>query len=361
MALSALLIVFGIVLLIVGADALVSGASRIAQRFNIPPLIIGLTVVALGTSMPEITVSTTAALAGNTQLALGNVVGSNIFNVLLILGLAAVILPLSVNSSLVRQEVPVMVGLSFLLLIFLLDGVLSAVNAAVLLAIGIAYIALLVVQTRRASMAGDIVAIELPDETGWAAKVPSVMLVVAGLAGLVFGAQLLVKGASQIALSIGVSELVIGLTVVAIGTSLPEVAASVAAALKGQRDMAIGNVVGSNIFNIAFCLGLAGTVAPTGLLAPSQLLSFDLIVMLLVAIAVLPLIFTDYEVRRSEGALLLLWCALYLVWTLLIATDSDLLSSFASVMLYVMAPATLVFLVFTVLIAIRGKRGVSSK
>ena len=354
MILSFLFIACGVVLLVVGADALVSGASRLAQRFGIPPLIVGLTIVAIGTSMPEVTVSTTAALTDSTELALGNVVGSNIFNVLLILGIAAMILPLSVQISLIRQEVPVMVGLSLLLFALILDGTLNAPEAGLLLALGLGYIALLVVQARRAARAGRDIEVDLPDPTGWLAKVPAPLLMAAGLVGLVGGAQLLVQGASAIALSLGVSELVVGLTVVAIGTSLPEVAASVAAVLRGERDMAIGNVVGSNVFNIALCLGLAGLVAPTGLLAPAQLLAFDLPFMVLVALALMPLIFTDYEVSRLEGGVLLSWCGVYLVWTVLAATASPMLGTFSSVALYGLMPATVVFLVATVVLMLRN-------
>lgn len=353
---SLLLIACGIVLLIVGADALVSGASHIAQRFGIPSLIIGLTIVALGTSAPEITVSTTAALSGNTELALGNVVGSNIFNVLLILGLAAVILPLSVHLSLIRQEVPVMVGLSLLLLALILDGSLSRLEAALLLVFGVAYLLLLLVQARRAAIAARDVAVDLSDPNGWMARIPSAVLIVLGLVGLVGGAQLLVRGASAIALSFGVSELVVGLTVVALGTSLPEAAASIAAARRGERDMAIGNVVGSNIFNIALCLGLAGMVAPDGLEAPAQLIAFDLRVMVVVAVALLPLIITDYEVSRQEGVLLLIWCMVYVPWTVLVATGHPLLASFSRIALFGLFPATLVFLVATVIIALRGSK-----
>jgi len=349
MTTSLLFISFGIVLLIVGADALVSGASRIAQRFGIPPLIIGLTIVALGTSAPEITVSTTAALGGNTELALGNVVGSNIYNVLLILGLASVILPLSVQLSLIRQEVPVMVGLSVLLFVFILDGSLSRLEACGLLVLGVAYMLVLVMQTRRAVKAGQDIEADLPDENAWTARLPAALLIVLGLVGLVGGAQLLVKGASAIALSLGVSELVVGLTVVAIGTSLPEVAASVAAVLRGQRDLAIGNGVGSNIFNIALCLGLAGLVAPDGLVAPVELISFDLPFMVLVAVALMPLIFTGYEVSRQEGILLLVWCLVYLVWTVLAATEHAFLAMFSNIATYCLFPITVVFLVVTVL------------
>jgi len=350
---SFLFIAVGIVLLVIGADALVSGASRIAQRFGIPPLIVGLTIVSIGTSMPEITVSTTAALAGSTELALGNVVGSNIFNVLLILGIAALILPLSVQISVIRQEVPVMIGFSLLLFALILDGSLSAIESGLLLILGIAYLLLLVVQARRAARAGRDVAVDLPDATGWLARVPAPLLMVIGLVGLVSGAQLLVQGASAIALSFGVSELVVGLTVVAIGTSLPEVAASVAAVLRGERDLAIGNVVGSNVFNIALCLGLAGLVAPSGLLAPAQLIGFDLRFMVVVAIVLLPLIFTGYGVSRLEGALLLCWCAIYLVWTVLAATNHAMLEPFSRIALIGLFPATVVFLVVTVVMVLR--------
>jgi len=353
MTASILFIAVGIVVLIVGADALVSGASRIAQHFKIPPLIIGLTIVALGTSAPEITVSTTAALGGNTELALGNVVGSNIFNVLLILGLAAVILPLSVHVSLIRQEVPVMVGLSLLLFALVFDGLLSRLDAALLLVTGVVYLALLITQARRAVAIAENSLVASPDENRWLARVPAVVLIILGLAGLVGGAQLLVLGATGIALSFGVSELVVGLTVVAIGTSLPEVAASVAAALKGQRDMAIGNVIGSNIFNIALCLGFAGVVAPDGLAAPTQLVGFDLRVMVAVAIVLLPLMFTQYEVSRLEGVLLLLWCVVYLCWTILIATSSLFLPLFSRLALFGLLPVTLIILAGMVIVALR--------
>ena len=354
---SLLFIAFGVVLLVVGADALVSGATRIAGRFGIPPLIIGLTIVAIGTSMPEIVVSTTAALGGSTELALGNVVGSNIFNVLLILGIASIILPLSAGVSVIRQEVPIMVGFSVLLLVLILDGALSALEAGALLALGLGYLLLLVVQARRAARAGREVAVDLPEPEGWLARVPAPVLIGLGIVGLVGGAQLLVNGASAIALSLGVSELVVGLTVVAVGTSLPEVAASVAAALRGERDLAIGNVVGSNVFNIALCLGLAGLVAPGGLVAPAQLLEFDLIFMVIVAAALLPLAYTGYEISRVEGVLLLSWCAVYLVWTVLAATGAALLGTWSGVATFVLLPATAVFLVVTVWRAWRSPAG----
>lgn len=358
MTVSILFVVLGSALLVIGADALVTGATRIAQRFSIPPLIIGLTIVAVGTSMPEITVSTTAAYRGNTELAVGNVVGSNIFNVLLSLGLAALILPLTVHVSLIRQEVPVMLGFTLLLFFLVLDGTISAGEGGLFVALGVAYILLLLVQARRAVRSGQDVAVDLPEASRWFARVSPVIPVAIGLAGLVSGGQLLVQGASAIALSLGVSELVVGLTVVAIGTSLPEVAATTAAVLRGERDLAVGNVVGSNIFNIALCLGLAGMVAPSGLAAPERLVEFDLVVMVLVAMALLPLIFTDYMVSRLEGAVLLFWCVVYLTWTVLEATGHPLLAPFARIALYGLLPVTLLYIGGTVIAALRrsGRR-----
>ena len=352
---SLLLVVAGLALLVIGADSLVSGASRIARRFGVPPLIVGLTIVAVGTSAPEIVVSTTAALGGYGSLALGNVVGSNIYNVLLILGITAVILPLTVSVSLIRQEVPVMIGLSVLLLLMLLDGLLSAVEAGVLLGLGTGYILLLIVQTRRVADRGENVVLDLPDLGGWSARLPPLAALGFGLVALVVGARMLVSGATDIALALGVDEVVIGLTVVAIGTSLPEIAAGVAAVLRGERDLAIGNVIGSNVFNIALCLGLAGLLTPSALVAPEQLLVFDLRVMVIVALVLLPLAFTGYVVSRVEGGVLLGWSVVYLAWTVLAATASPLLSTFSSVALFGLLPATGVYLCATVVIALRDR------
>ena len=353
MTLPLLFIAIGLILLVTGADALVSGASRIAQKFGIPPLIVGLTIVSIGTSAPEIVVSTTAALTGTTALALGNVVGSNIFNVLLILGITALILPLVVSVSIIRQEVPVMIGFSLLLMFFLRNAVLSSPESAFLLCLGLAYVLLLVFQAKRASKNGETVNVDLPDATGWLAKLPATVAIVIGLVALVGGARLLVGGATDIALALGVDELVVGLTVVAIGTSLPELAASVAAVLRGERDLAIGNVVGSNIFNIALCLGLSGVLAPSGLIAPEQLIAFDLRVMVLAALVLLPVAFTGYVVSRVEGGVLLGWSILYLLLTVLAAITSPQYSAMFQIIVYGLLPLTCVYLIATVFLAHR--------
>jgi cation:H+ antiporter len=242
------------------------GASKLALSFGISPLVVGLTVVAFGTSAPEMAVSVQAALSGQVDIALGNVVGSNIFNVLFILGLSALIIPLLVARQLIRQEVPIMIGASLLLFALAWDGGISAaIDAALMFGLLLAYTVFLIWQSRRESKA---LAAEGTAETAsgksswdnhWGVQV---LLIAAGLALLVLGADWLVTAAITFAKQLGVSELVIGLTIVAAGTSMPEVATSIVAALRGERDIAVGNVVGSNTFNILCVLGLSGMLAP---------------------------------------------------------------------------------------------------
>jgi cation:H+ antiporter len=273
-----------LVLLVVGGEALVRGAARLALAVGLSPLVVGLTVVAFGTSSPELAVSIQAGLAGSSDLALGNVVGSNIFNVLLILGASALIAPLLVASQLVRQEVPVMIGVSLLLFALCADGTVSFVDGTVLVGLLIVYTVVLVVQSRRQAAAnGDL---GVGSSSGWDRHWSvQILLIAGGLALLVLGARWLVDSAVGFARSLGVSELVIGITIVAAGTSLPEVATSIIAALRGQRDIAVGNVVGSNTFNILGVLGVTAVAAPAGLAVAPAVPAFDLPVMVAVAIA----------------------------------------------------------------------------
>ena len=257
-----LLFMAGLALLVAGANLLVRGASKLALSFGISPLVVGLTIVAFGTSAPEVAVSVGAVLDGKTDIAIGNVVGSNIFNVLFILGISALITPLVVNIQLIRQEVPIMLGASLLLLAFTLDGRISFLDGGLLFALLIAYTVFLVVQSRRETKAAQATydAEIKPAQAGaWDEKLPmQVLLIAAGLAALVLGSDWLVTASVAFARQLGVSDLVIGLTIVAAGTSMPEVATSITAAIKGERDIAVGNVVGSNTFNILGCLGLSG-------------------------------------------------------------------------------------------------------
>lgn len=340
----------GIGLLAVGADVLVRGASRLAAVLGISPLVIGLTVVAFGTSSPEFAVTIGAAMEGEADISLGNIVGSNICNILLILGLCSVISPLIIAQQLVRIDVPLMVAASALIYLFALDGVVSRTEGCILVAGLAAYIAFSIVQSRRESAA---VREEYAREFG--EKKPArrlglvgdLGLVVTGLGLLTLGAYWLVEGAVAAARFLGLSELVVGLTIVAGGTSLPEVAASVAAALRGERDIAAGNVVGSNLFNILGVLGLAAFISPHGLRVTGPALSFDIPVMIAVAAACLPVFFTGYRIARWEGALFLAYYAAYLVFLILNAIDHDALPLYSWVLgafLLPMTAATLVVL-----------------
>ena len=308
MVTNVLILALGLAVLVAGAELLVRGASRLAAAAGISPLVIGLTVVAFGTSAPESAASLRASLAGQPDLALGNVVGSNIMNVLCILGAAALATPLAVHRQVVRRELPLMIAASALVWVLALAGGLGRLSGICLLAGAVAYTVFLLREARcdadGCKQAGDRP--RGPRAVAWAG-----VLAGAGLTLLVLGAGWLVDGAAGLARGLGVSELVIGLTVVAAGTSLPELAASLAAALKGERDMAVGNVVGSNIFNLTAVLGLAATATPDGVaVAPSTLL-YDFPVMLGAAVCCLPVCLTGMEVSRAEGALFLLSYLLY--------------------------------------------------
>ncbi|RVU46533.1 calcium/sodium antiporter [Rubrivivax rivuli] len=347
-----LLFVAGLVGLVLGANLLVRGASKLALSFGISPLVVGLTIVAFGTSAPEVAVSVGAVLDGKTDLAVGNVVGSNIFNVLFILGISALITPLVVDRQLIRQEVPIMIGASLLLLAVGLDGRIGLFDALLLFALVVAYTVFLIVQSRRAGQAaaGDD---EMPAlEAGtWDTRLPAQLaLIVGGLVALVLGSDALVTAAVAFAKQMGVSDLVIGLTIVAAGTSMPEVATSITAAIKGERDIAVGNVVGSNTFNILGCLGLSGLASgTTGLVLAPSVLTFDIWVMLAVALACLPVFITGREIARWEGGVFLAYYAAYVAYLILAAQQHAALPWFSTAMLSFVLPLTVVTLVVVLL------------
>jgi cation:H+ antiporter len=354
-------LVLGLIVLVVGAEGLVRGASRLAARAGIPALIIGLTVVAFGTSAPELAVSITSALKGQPNLVLGNVVGSNIFNVLFVLGISAAIAPLIVAQQLVRWDVPILVGVSFALLFFARDGQISRAEGGLLFAGFIAYTLFQVWQARRETNAtvkaeyeGEF-ALPAPgsEAKGAIAIVRDVAFVLGGLALLVLGARWLVSSAVAIAQSLGVSELIIGLTIVAAGTSLPEVATSVIASLRGERDIAVGNAVGSNIFNILTVLGLATFLSPAGVQVADEAQRFDIPVMTAVAVACLPIFFTGHVIARWEGILFLGYYVAYTIYLVLVATQSPTQAAFGTAMLWFVLPLTLVTLALTLWRALR--------
>lgn len=306
-----LALVFGFVLLLVGAELLVRGASALAARLGVPALVIGLTIVAYGTSAPELAVSLRAALDGKADLALGNVLGSNICNLLLILGVSALLAPLAVDRKVIRVDVPLMIAASLGLVPLAMDGRVGRVEGAVLVILGLAYTVYQIRGGRRAEAVPESEEGAPQRSEGRAIWLDPVRMLL-GLALLTVGADRLVNGASTLARAFGLSELVIGLTVVAVGTSLPELATSAVAALRGERDLAVGNLVGSNVFNIVWVLGLSATIAPNGVAVVPSAWAFDLPVMILVALLALPIAVSGSRVGRGEGALFVGLYAMYL-------------------------------------------------
>ncbi len=303
-----LLIVIGAILLYLGAEGLVRGSASLATRVGVSPLVAGLTIVAFGTSAPELSVSLSSALGGHADIALGNVVGSNIFNIAIILGIAALIQPLGIHLSVIRRDVPVMVACSAIAFALILYGSFSRLSGVGLL-LGLAcYLFLTVRSERLASRNSEADLVEKPPllSQSWGLDF---LVLAAGLGILVFGSRLFVDGATTLAKTLGVSDAVIGLTVVAAGTSLPELATSVVAALRKQSDIAIGNVVGSNIFNVLCILGVTASVSP---IDASGIELRDGCVMVLLSIILLPFALTGRRISRVEGAVFVGIYAVYL-------------------------------------------------
>jgi len=326
----------GLIALVLGAELLVRGASRLALSFGISSLVVGLTIVAFGTSAPELAVSVQSAWVGQVDIALGNVVGSNLFNVLFILGISALIVPLVVHRQIIRQEVPIMIGASLLLWAMAANGGISRWEGMLLASLIVAYTVFVIRQSRREVAAGkaELDTSEVPEPgVGWQAHWSGqLLMMIVGLVLLVLGANWLVEAAVGFAKHLGVSELIIGLTVVAMGTSLPEVATSIMAALRGERDIAVGNVVGSNIFNILSVIGISASVAPSDLSVAPAMMAFDLPIMVAVAVACLPVFFTGGVVGRWEGAMFLGLYAAYTFYLFLYATRHAALEGYSLAM-----------------------------
>jgi cation:H+ antiporter len=353
--LTVVLFVAGLGLLLVGAEMLVRGASSVARASGISPLVIGLTVVAYGTSAPELAVALGSSLTDRADIGLGNVIGSNISNILLILGLTALAAPLAVQQQLVRLDIPVMIVVSVLLLVLALNERIGRIEGLLLAAGAIIYTWWLLRQggDEYSEMAREYArtrGAETASRWAWYG-----LLIIGGLGMLLLGAQLLVDSAVEFAEALGVSELVIGLTVVAIGTSLPEGATSLTAAIRGARDLAVGNIVGSNIFNVLLVVGVTSIVSPIPV-APS-ILAFDLPVMIAVALALLPVAFTGRRIGRAEGALFFAYYMAYLLYLMLAATDHDALPLFSFVMLAFVVPVTALTLIVLGIDALRRERG----
>ena len=340
MILDLLLFLGGLVVLVTGGHALVNGASAVARRFGLSSLVIGLTVVAWGTSAPELAVCLGAALRGQGDMALGNVVGSNIINILGVLGVSALVTPLVVSRRLVWHDVPILVGLSAAVFVLGYDGHLGPVEGGGLFLAGVAY-TVHAIRARRSVGVAD--AADRPRAKVGLTRAG--LEVAVGMVLLVVGAHWMVSAATSFARFLGVSDLVVGLTVVAIGTSLPEAAASVVAALRGQRDIAVGNAIGSNIFNIVNVLGLTALLAPAGVPVPEPALRFDLPVMIAVAAACLPIFFSGHRIARWEGGLFIAYYLIYVSFLALQAEEYALLPAFSRVVLFFVIPLTVATLV----------------
>jgi cation:H+ antiporter len=356
------LIGVGLVLLVAGAELLVRGASGLAASFGVRPIVIGLTVVAFGTSSPELAIAIGSSLAGEPDLIVGNVVGSNIYNILLILGLSALVAALVVDVRLVRRDVPLMVAASVAVLLMASDGVIGRLDGLLLVGGLLAWIGWSLVEARRNGADappegdGDRPAEPPGRAPRGAGRGRQIVLLLVGLGLLVVGAQGLVTGAVEIAAVLGIPELVVGLTIVAIGTSLPELATSLAASARGQRDIAVGNVVGSNIFNLGAVLGIAALISSGGIPVAEGALTFDLPVMVAVAVACLPLFFTGHMIARWEGALLFAYAIGYTAYLLLDATQHPSADRFGEAMTGVVIPLTVITLVVVTIREVRARR-----
>ena len=302
MLVNILFILASIVLLYLGAETLVRGSSSLALRLGLTPMVVGLTVVAIGTSCPELVVSVRASLKGISDIALGNVIGSNICNIALILGLSALARPIHINGTVVKRDIPIMIGISIIFVLFLLDRTVSRLEALFLFLGMVSYIWINIIIGRKEAVPIQPDLEELvqkPVKKAWV----DFVFVLTGLIMLPLGAELLVKGAIEIATKVGLSEAVIGLTIVALGTSLPELATTTVASIKKEGDIGVGNVLGSNISNILLIIGVAALLAPIHAVDISFV---DIAVMMGLAVIVWPFARTGFVLSRKEGALLLI-------------------------------------------------------
>lgn len=344
----------GLLLLVLGAEFLVRGASRMAVVVKISPLIIGLTVVAFGTSSPELAVSIFAALRGEPDIVMGNVIGSNIFNIMFILGISSIITPLAITKQLIRLDVPIMIIASVAIMLMGLSGRIGTTEGAVLFSGIIAYVLFLIIKGRNG--AGQNPASEKASDKQ-SAKATSlaflIIPIISGLAMLVAGSKLLVDGAVSISELLGIDKLVIALTVVAVGTSLPELATSVMASIHGERDIAVGNVVGSNIFNLLAIIGLSAMISPNGITVSHHALSFDMPIMTAVAIACLPIFYTKNEISRWEGVMFLLYYLIYITFLIFTAKGESPNPVLAGITLYLVIPVTGIIFLISILRSFR--------
>lgn len=333
------MLLLGLAALVGGAELLVRGASRLGLAIGISPLVIGLTIVAFGTSSPELAVSVRAVLTNHPDIVIGTNIGSTIFNILFILGICALVAPLTITQQLIWYEVPIMIGAHLLLLVMALDGKITRLNGILLLLCLVLYTVYAIVKGRKEEYKG---AIDSAKQTISPLHILEQLgLIVIGLTLCVLGAGWLLDSAVILAKALGISELVIGITIVAASTSLPEVATSIVATIRGQRDIAVGNVVGSCIFNILGIVGVAAIVAPNGIVVAPSVLRFDLPVAIASCVACLPIFFTDHKISRWEGGVFFGYYIAFTSYLILAAKEHDSLPMFSTIMLLFVIPLTL--------------------
>ncbi|MGD9789059.1 MAG: calcium/sodium antiporter [Phycisphaerales bacterium] len=354
-------LLLGLVVLVVGAECFVRGAAALATRIGISSLVVGLTVVAFGTSAPELAVSLSAVSRGAPDLAVGNAVGSNIFNILFILGVTALVRPLIVHQKLVRVDVPIMIVASLALWLMAMDRRINAIEGAALVLGIIAYTSLAIWMAKRETKAIKDEYQESSNAAPSSSRLGIALFLILGIAGIIFGARWLVQGATGIAKVLGISDVIIGLTIVAAGTSLPEVATSVVAAIRGHRDIAVGNVVGSNIFNILCIIGITGIASPGGLPVPPSILAFDIPVMVAVAIACLPVFIAGGGISRYEAAMLFAGYLAYTAFLIFNSVGHDRLATISAVTLWFTIPLACLGIVATALEWRRTRQRTASK
>lgn len=313
---SVILLVIGFVLLIKGADFFVEGSSSVAKKFNVPSLIIGMTIVAMGTSLPELAVSVTASMTGNNTLAVSNVAGSNLFNLMVVCGACALFTPLTIEKNTLLKEFPFSIICAGLLAVLGYIGMtLGHVDGVILLVIFVAYLLWMIHSAKQARNAGDKLEVEeeelMEEEIKILPMWKCVLFIVGGAIAIKFGGDFVVDGASAIAAGFGLSQTLIGLTIVALGTSLPELVTSIVAARKGEVDMALGNVIGSNIFNILLILGVAAAISPVAILTENII---DIVIVIVMSAVVWAFAWTSKKINRKEGIVMLLMYAAYMVY-----------------------------------------------
>lgn len=314
--LAILFLVIGFVFLVKGADIFVEGSSSIAKKFKVPSIIIGLTIVAMGTSLPEAAVSVTASIANKNALAVSNVIGSNIFNLMMVIGVCAIMTPVAVNKATLKRDFPFSVICAILLLILGVIGPMSLGHAdgVIFLILFAGFIGLMIRSAMKASKEGNAIAseeIEAAEEIQIMPVWKSLLFIIIGAVGIILGGDVVVDSASNIAAKFGMSQTLIGLTIVSVGTSLPELVTSIVAARKNEVDMALGNAIGSNVFNILFVLGIAGAISPMAFLNENVI---DIVILLVFSLIVWLFAWTKKEIKRGEGLIMVLLYVLYVVY-----------------------------------------------